>query len=280
MLDILTEQRLPEMFPAMARALECKEETILKVLNLFLALLLSSFGASNLSQAPSDTADTKKLQEAIDRFTKFFNWVKNVLLRILKSIRAKLTNQIADQGTEMHEDLGDDTITGEFVEDGQLPMMEKFSKHVTDLEVVIGDEMEISVQGNGQAIQIKDSNNSRPTMNCVPLGTKIEKPTMKMNNTKEGELTGNNKLYPNNGEDNNKSDVIEKGLVVAKIPKESSDLSLDSGEEKKDSSKEDTSSTGEFDMDGDMEDKLDTDKIETAPLRGPHRARISCRLLS
>lgn len=47
----------------------------------------------------------------------------------------------------MREDLGDDTITGEFVEDGQLPMMEKFQKHVTDLEVVIGDEMEISVQG-------------------------------------------------------------------------------------------------------------------------------------
>ncbi|KAF8791824.1 Sodium channel protein para like protein [Argiope bruennichi] len=237
----------------------------LVVLNLFLALLLSSFGASNLSQAPSDTADTKKLQEAIDRFTRGFRWVKNILLQILKSIRAKFTNQIADQGTEMREDLGDDTITGEFVEDGQLPMMEKFSKHVTDLEVVIGDEMEISVQGNGQAVQIKD--NDRPAMNCVPLGTKIEKPIVKMNNTKEGEVTVNNKIYPNNGEDNNKSDVIEKGLIVAKIPKESSDLSLDSGEEKKDSSKEDTYSTGECDMMGDedkLEDAVDTDKIETA----------------
>ncbi|GFT37955.1 sodium channel protein para [Nephila pilipes] len=239
----------------------------LVVLNLFLALLLSSFGASNLSQAPSDTADTKKLQEAIDRFSRGFNCLKNLLLRILKSIRAKLTNQIADQGTEMREDLGDDTITGEFVEDGQLPMMEKFSKHVTDLEVVIGDEMEISVQGNGQAIQMKDSNNSRPTMNCVPLGTKIEKPCVKMNNTKENELTGNNKIHPSNGDDNNKSDVIEKGLVVAKIPKEASDLSLDIGEEKKDSCKEDTSITGVFDMDGVKEEKLevevDTDKIET-----------------
>ncbi|CAL1280596.1 unnamed protein product [Larinioides sclopetarius] len=239
----------------------------LVVLNLFLALLLSSFGASNLSQAPSDTADTKKLQEAIDRFSRGFRWVKNLLLRILKSIRGKVTNQIADQGTEMREDLGDDTITGEFVEDGQLPMMEKFSKHVTDLEVVIGDEMEISVQGNGQAVQIKDNDNSRPAMNCVPLGTKIEKPIVKMNNTKEGEVTVNNKIYPNNGEDNNKTDVIEKGLIVAKIPKENSDLSLDSGEEKKDSSKEDTYSTGECDIVGDedkLEDAVDTDKMETA----------------
>ena len=55
-----------------------------KVLNLFLALLLSSFGASNLSQAPSDTADTKKLQEAIDRFTRFFNFIRRQLLRLLK----------------------------------------------------------------------------------------------------------------------------------------------------------------------------------------------------
>lgn len=56
----------------------------IQVLNLFLALLLSSFGASNLSQAPSDTADTKKLQEAIDRFSRASNWLKNFLLQVLK----------------------------------------------------------------------------------------------------------------------------------------------------------------------------------------------------
>nr|XP_042895936.1 sodium channel protein para [Parasteatoda tepidariorum] len=235
----------------------------LVVLNLFLALLLSSFGASNLSQAPSDTADTKKLQEAIDRFSRASNWVKNLIFRILKSVRAKLTNQIADQATDRRDDLPDDPIAGEFIADGQLPMMEKFSKHVKDLEVVIGDEMEISIQGNGQAIQMKDSNNSmRPTMNCVPLGTKIELLSAKSNKEKESEITGNNKVHPLN-EDENKSDIFEKGLVVAKIPKEASDLSLmDSGEEKKDSSKEDKPATGEYDTDGDLVDDMDTDKIE------------------
>ncbi|KFM79260.1 hypothetical protein X975_27200, partial [Stegodyphus mimosarum] len=140
----------------------------------------------------------------------------------------------------MREELGD--VTDEYVADGQLPMLEKFSKHVTDLEVVIGDEMEIAIQaGNGQAVQMKDSYNSlRPTMNCVPLGTKIEKQPLKVNKEKENEQMGNNKVHPlNDDEKSNKSDIIEKGLVVAKIPKEASDLSADDGEEKKDSSKED-----------------------------------------
>lgn len=41
-----------------------------------------------------------------------------------------------------------EAITGEFVADGQVPMMEKFSKNHTDLEVVITDDMEIAaIQG-------------------------------------------------------------------------------------------------------------------------------------
>lgn len=54
-----------------------------------------------------------------------------------------MTNQIAAQSNEPRDE--DDAVAGEFVADGQLPMIEKFSKH--NLEVVIGDEMEISVQG-------------------------------------------------------------------------------------------------------------------------------------
>ena len=61
----------------------------------------------------------------------------------------------------------------------------------------------------------------------------------------EFDQTGNNKIHPLNDDDkSNKSDVVEKGLVVAKIPKEGSDNSLDSGEEKKDISKEDTENIG------------------------------------
>ncbi|KAG8197669.1 hypothetical protein JTE90_001597 [Oedothorax gibbosus] len=237
----------------------------LVVLNLFLALLLSSFGASNLSQAPSDAADTKKLQEAIERFTRFFNWIRRQLLRLLKNIRAKLTNQIAATTvTSNGDELGGEDA--EFVADGQLPMIEKFSKNVTNLEVVIGDEMEISVQGNGQAIQMKDSNNStRPTMNCIPLGTVIEKQPSKITPEKEHELqTGNNKVHPDS---NNKLEA-EKGLLVAKLPKESSNFSLD-GEEKKDSSKEDLPNSGDLppeedEIRPDDGDDIGMEKIETA----------------
>lgn len=63
----------------------------------------------------------------------------------------------------------------------------------------------------------------------------------------EFDQTGNNKFHPLNDDDkSNKSDIVEKGLVVAKIPKEGSDISLDSGEEKKDISKEDTENIGKI----------------------------------
>lgn len=56
----------------------------LVVLNLFLALLLSSFGASNLSAPSTDSADTKKLQEAFDRFSRAHKWVKRKALMLFK----------------------------------------------------------------------------------------------------------------------------------------------------------------------------------------------------
>ena len=69
----------------------------LVVLNLFLALLLSSFGASNLSAPTSDSADTKKLQEAFDRFARANKWVRNKILKLFKLIKSKTRNQIADK---------------------------------------------------------------------------------------------------------------------------------------------------------------------------------------
>lgn len=69
----------------------------LVVLNLFLALLLSSFGASNLSAPTSDSADTKKLQEAFDRFSRANKWVRNKIIKFFKLIKSKTRNQIADK---------------------------------------------------------------------------------------------------------------------------------------------------------------------------------------
>ncbi|XP_015793193.1 sodium channel protein para-like isoform X2 [Tetranychus urticae] len=68
----------------------------LVMLNLFLALLLSSFGASNLSSPTSESADTKKLQEAFDRFGRAHKWLKNRILTGLKQLRSKTRNQIRD----------------------------------------------------------------------------------------------------------------------------------------------------------------------------------------
>lgn len=70
----------------------CNEQ----VLNLFLALLLSNFGSSNLS-APTADNDTNKIAEAIDRIARFVKWIKRNVLYLAKMMRAKLTNQISDQ---------------------------------------------------------------------------------------------------------------------------------------------------------------------------------------
>lgn len=147
----------------------------LVVLNLFLALLLSSFGASNLSQAPSDSGDTKKLAEAFDRFSRFFNWIKGLFLAIVKAVRAKARNQIADQTTEIREDMDDLPPGTEILVDGQVPMKDKKSpKELTELEVVVSDGLEIALQGDGKALKMKLKNNSKPVMNSVNLSNKIE----------------------------------------------------------------------------------------------------------
>ena len=47
-----------------------------QVLNLFLALLLSSFGASNLSAAGGTDNDANKLTEAFNRIGRLRRWIK------------------------------------------------------------------------------------------------------------------------------------------------------------------------------------------------------------
>ena len=62
----------------------------LVVLNLFLALLLSSFGASSLSSPNTESADTKKLQEAFDRFSRAHKWIKRQIVSLFKVRRMSL----------------------------------------------------------------------------------------------------------------------------------------------------------------------------------------------
>ncbi|ODM91686.1 Sodium channel protein para [Orchesella cincta] len=76
----------------------------LVVLNLFLALLLSSFGASNLSSSPD--AETNKIAEAFGRIGRFIRWVKAGVRAFFKAIgdffvRAK--NQIVPRSNQAQQ---------------------------------------------------------------------------------------------------------------------------------------------------------------------------------
>ncbi|XP_042144936.1 sodium channel protein para [Ixodes scapularis] len=267
----------------------------LVVLNLFLALLLSSFGASNLSQANPDSGDTKKLQEAIDRFHRASRWIKSNSMKVVKvcTFRRKPRNQIGDQTTDIRgsngaagEELeGDPAGAGEVVLlDGRVPMRDKKPPHNNaDLEVVVGDGLEIAIQGDGKAVKMKLKNNSKPVMNSVWVGPMIEpknKPPEKDNKEKEKEAQGNNKVYPSKDEDTmserSASSPKEKSLLVNKPSKDLSNTSLYLGngggggeEEKKDASKEDLDAKegeeppAEEAANPDTED-VDTDKLETA----------------
>lgn len=64
----------------------------LVVLNLFLALLLSSFGASNLSAAGGVDDDTNKLTEAFNRIGRFRRWIKGLIWRSLCYICRKIAH--------------------------------------------------------------------------------------------------------------------------------------------------------------------------------------------
>nr|WQE97497.1 voltage-gated sodium channel [Varroa destructor] len=127
----------------------------LVVLNLFLALLLSSFGASNLSQANPDSGDTKKLQEAIDRFHRAGRWIKKKFRDLFMLCSGKQRNQISDQ--TYAEDL--DLDTGVIIMDGQV-----IKKDSPTPELI--DGLDIGFQADKQQAQVivmqKLKNNSRP----------------------------------------------------------------------------------------------------------------------
>ncbi|XP_022243584.1 sodium channel protein para-like [Limulus polyphemus] len=144
----------------------------LVVLNLFLALLLSSFGASNLSQPTSDNTDTKKLQEAIDRFHRASAWMKMQMLNIMKSLKPKTRNKIAYR-PDKREDIEEYNQREDFVSDGQVLMKDKeTSKEFTEMDISVGDGLEVAFHEDNQATIMKI--NSKPMVNSVSVGSKIE----------------------------------------------------------------------------------------------------------
>ncbi|VVC31903.1 Voltage-gated Na+ ion channel, cytoplasmic domain,Ion transport domain [Cinara cedri] len=110
----------------------------LVVLNLFLALLLSNFGSSNLS-VPTADSDTNKITEAFERIGRFNRWVKNGTLNSLKALKAKLTNQISIQASDRDRDIdlpGDDAI---------VDVIPPFKDNKDTVEMTIGVGMEFSI---------------------------------------------------------------------------------------------------------------------------------------
>ncbi|XP_033207452.1 sodium channel protein para [Belonocnema kinseyi] len=210
----------------------------LVVLNLFLALLLSNFGSSNLS-APTADNDTNKIAEAIDRIARFINWVKLNMLNLAKMMRAKLTNQISDQAPEGLDRDGNLDLT-----DGDLDVF-RDKKSVKELnnqfEVAIGDGMEFTIHGD--------------------LKNKMKKGSLCMNNTKGLVNSINHRdfrldhEYINHNEDDTISNKSYGSHKNRSFKDESHKGSLDSldGEEKKDASKEDLEEQ-ELDEEGDDEE--------------------------
>ncbi|RWS16117.1 skeletal muscle sodium channel alpha subunit-like protein, partial [Dinothrombium tinctorium] len=248
----------------------------LVVLNLFLALLLSSFGASNLSAPTSDSADTKKLQEAFDRFSRAHKWIKSRTLMILKTIRSKTRNQIADQTTDVAGEMED--MTGDRVLiDGQLPLkdVKLLPPDLTDLEMVVGDGLEISIQGG----KMKFQNSAKAVLNSVKVSQAMreaqkDKPQMIFANDQQ--IIGN-KLY------GKEEDVISNKSNNS-LKKPSNEVSISSllipidGEEKKDISKEDLLGMSAKLLDteaekeaenGDIGDKVETKTEDVIEEEGP-----------
>ncbi|XP_071554603.1 sodium voltage-gated channel paralytic isoform X3 [Temnothorax nylanderi] len=245
----------------------------LVVLNLFLALLLSNFGSSNLS-APTADNDTNKIAEAIDRIARFIKWIKRNILAFAKLMRAKLTNQISDQapgegpsnswkedGIDRDEDLD--------LADGELDAYrdKKSAKELNQLEVAIGDGMEFTIHGD--------------------LKNKLKRGKLCMNNTKVIANSINHHDYRldndyiNQNEDDtisNKSYGSHKNRAFKDESHKGSMDSLSNGEEKKDASKEDLEQEEDLEdeceegEEGDILDVPDIIIVDEDPLQSDYPA--------
>ncbi|XP_047500155.1 sodium channel protein para-like [Penaeus chinensis] len=218
----------------------------LVVLNLFLALLLSSFGASNLS-APVSDGEPNKLAEAFDRIARFKLWVKRTAMNGLKLVRSKLTNQISDQTPVLARRLTDPrgVEADEILADGQT-LCKKMAKDHTQVDIPM-DGIDLVGESNGamggrlelfpRADDGKMKNNS-VINNSKHIGNSIGKDNRDViendySNKKivrlEEDAVSNNSLGSHKNQKLKSDSGSHKGSTE----------SLDDGEEKKDASKED-----------------------------------------
>ncbi|KAH9495026.1 Sodium channel protein type 2 subunit alpha [Bulinus truncatus] len=99
-----------------------------KVLNLFLALLLSSFGSESLSRSESEE-EPNKIAEAVDRFKRFGNWVKvKIIVCIKVKLQRKKNCRPPALPLEQPEVNGKENIIG----DGTTIAMEKTPEDLPD----------------------------------------------------------------------------------------------------------------------------------------------------
>ncbi|KAK3595510.1 hypothetical protein CHS0354_021609 [Potamilus streckersoni] len=92
----------------------------LVVLNLFLALLLSSFGSENLSSG-TDSGDEEpnKLAQAFDRFRRFGNWIKvNMIVCVKVKLSRSKKRPLPSSGVNGKEAFADGSV---IVMDGDIP---------------------------------------------------------------------------------------------------------------------------------------------------------------
>ncbi|XP_050735327.1 sodium channel protein para-like isoform X15 [Eriocheir sinensis] len=223
----------------------------LVVLNLFLALLLSSFGASNLSAPPSD-GDTNKLAEAFDRIARFKAWVKRSVLNGLKNLRAKLTNQISDQTPVLMRRVPDgrDLDGEDILMDGQTAN-KKLPKDQTQVEIPM----------DGLDLPDGKINNTVITNNkCIGNSISMDNREIIENDY------GNNKKAKRLEEDtlsNNSLDSHKKRKLKSDSGShKGSTENVDDGEEKRDASKEDFDDGMRLDDHGGSDDDGDEEEDE------------------
>ncbi|XP_042204472.1 sodium channel protein para-like isoform X7 [Homarus americanus] len=212
----------------------------LVVLNLFLALLLSSFGASNLS-APHSDGETNKLSEAFDRIGRFKAWVKRCVLNGLKFVRANLTNQISDQTPVLTRRLTDprDVEPDDIMMDGQTGN-KKLPKDHTQVDIPLdGYDLVDGKMKNNSVI-----NNSKHIGNSI---TKDNRDAIIENDYSNKKVRLEEDAVSNNSLGSHKNRKLKSDSGSHKGSSES----LDDGEEKKDAIYD--GSSGDEDMMEDVE---------------------------
>lgn len=86
------------------------------MLNLFLALLLSSFSGDNLSASDED-GEMNNLQIAIGRITRGINWVKSLIISIVQQI---LCRKPPEGETECDETDKKESFSLNYIDEGKI----------------------------------------------------------------------------------------------------------------------------------------------------------------